>query len=285
LQNYWNGPYCARLTTSKCVADPAFLDEVQLLLKQYRFAVIHFNNGLHGFGYTEDQYRAGLSGLLEALEKHSGNAKLIWATTTPVRVQGNLGQIAETTERVKARNQIAAEILRDRDIVTNDLYGLVEQHQEYFSGDGVHFNEQGRELQAKQVAEAVLSCLLVVQELPVATPEEVGVSSGKVEELSTFMQSLVDDGKIAGGVTMMARHGKVIHLKAVGMADRDDKKPMTTDAIFRIASMTKPITSVAIMMLYEQGKLEQGSQDDAAERMADDGASGATPEAEYVVDD
>jgi len=151
--------YCARLTTSKCVADPAFLDEVQLLLKQYQFAVIHFNNGLHGFGYTEDQYRSGLAGLLEVLEKHSSNAKLIWATTTPVRESSDLGQIAETTERVKARNRIAAEIWRDRGVVTNDLYGLVEQHQEYFSGDGVHFNENGREVQVKQVAEAVLSCL------------------------------------------------------------------------------------------------------------------------------
>ena len=110
------------------------------------------------------------------------------------------------------------------------------------------------------------SCLIALvfalpssgQELPTAKPEDVGVSSTKVEELSTFMQSLVDDGKIAGGVTMMARHGKVIHLKAVGMADREEKKPMTTDAIFRIASMTKPITSVAIMMLYEQGKLGLG---------------------------
>ena len=83
--------YCARLTTSKCVADPSFLDEVQLLLKQYRFAVIHFNNGLHGFGYTEDQYRAGLSGLLEVVEKHSSNAKLIWATTTPMREPSDLG--------------------------------------------------------------------------------------------------------------------------------------------------------------------------------------------------
>ena len=151
--------YCARLTTSKCVADPAFLDEVQLMLKQYRFAVIHFNNGLHGFGYTEDQYRAGLSALLEALAKHSGNAKLIWATSTPMRIPNNLGQLAETTARVKARNRIAAELLRDRSIVTNDLYGLVEPHQEYVSGDGVHFNEQGRELQAKQVAEVVAACL------------------------------------------------------------------------------------------------------------------------------
>ena len=51
--------YCARLTTSKCVADPSFVNEVQLLLKQYKFDVIHFNNGLHGWGYTEEQYKQG----------------------------------------------------------------------------------------------------------------------------------------------------------------------------------------------------------------------------------
>lgn len=109
----------------------------------------------------------------------------------------------------------------------------------------------------------LVSCLVAVlltaplagQDLPTAKPEAVGVSSEKVEELSTFMQSLVDEGKIAGGVTMMARHGKVVHLKAVGMADREEKKPMNTDSIFRIASMTKPITSVAVMMLYEEGTL------------------------------
>ncbi len=94
------------------------------------------------------------------------------------------------------------------------------------------------------------------RELPTARPEDVGVSAEKVARLSEFMQSLVDDGKIAGGVTMMARHGKVIHLKAVGMADREQKIPVRTDAIFRIASMTKPITSVAIMKLVEQGKLD-----------------------------
>ncbi len=69
------------------------------------------------------------------------------------------------------------------------------------------------------------------------------------------MQSLVDQGKIAGGVTMMARHGRVIHLKAVGMADREEKVPMRTDAIFRIASISKAVTSVAVMMLYDQGQL------------------------------
>ncbi len=93
------------------------------------------------------------------------------------------------------------------------------------------------------------------EEVPTAKPEDVGVSSVRVAELSKFMRSLIDKGKIAGGVTMMGRHGKVIHLNAVGMADREAKKPMQTDAIFRIASMTKPVTSVGIMMLHEQGKV------------------------------
>jgi CubicO group peptidase (beta-lactamase class C family) len=94
------------------------------------------------------------------------------------------------------------------------------------------------------------------QRLTTAKPEDVGVSAEKVEKLADFMQSLVDDGKIAGGVTMVARRGEVVHLEAVGMADRDAGKPMTTDAIFRIASMTKPITSVAVMMLFDRGRLD-----------------------------
>ncbi len=110
---------------------------------------------------------------------------------------------------------------------------------------------------------ALATCVLLTlaskvsaQERLATKPEYVGVSAQKVSELSSFMQGLVDDGKIAGGVTMMARNGKVVHLEAVGMADREKKQPMRTDSIFRIASMTKPITSVAIMMLWEQGKAD-----------------------------
>jgi hypothetical protein len=59
--------YCARLTTSKCVSDPSFADEVQLVLKHYKFSVAHFNNGLHGWGYTEPQYRDGLVETVDAI--------------------------------------------------------------------------------------------------------------------------------------------------------------------------------------------------------------------------
>ena len=151
--------YCARLTTSKCVSDPSFADEVQLLLKHYKFAVIHFNNGLHGWGYSEEQYRDGLMKTMDAVRKQAGDAKLIWATTTPVRERSDLKKFGERTERVKVRNQMAAEIMKSREIPTNDLFGLVEKHPDWQSSDGVHFNAKGKEAQAKQVAETVAKLL------------------------------------------------------------------------------------------------------------------------------
>ena len=151
--------YCARLATSKCVSDPSFLDEVQLLLKHYRFAVIHFNNGLHGWGYTEEQYQQGLAETVDAIKKQAADAQLIWATTTPVRERGDLKKFGERTERVKVRNRLAAEIMQARDIPTDDLYGLVEDQSGWYSEDGTHFNTQGKAAQAEQVAESVAELL------------------------------------------------------------------------------------------------------------------------------
>jgi hypothetical protein len=73
--------------------------------------------------------------------------------------RNDLKQFGERTERVKARNKIAAEIMKERNIPTNDLYGLVQQHPDWHSGDGVHFNGKGKEAQAKQVAESVAKLL------------------------------------------------------------------------------------------------------------------------------
>jgi hypothetical protein len=151
--------YCARLTTSKCVSDPTFNDDLKLILEQYDFSVIHFNNGLHGWGYTEDEYRDGLLKTIAAVKKYAGDAKLVWATTTPVREQGNLEAVAERTKRVKLRNKFASEITTEQSIPTDDLFGLVQQHPEWQSTDGVHFNAQGNEELAKQVAESVLEYL------------------------------------------------------------------------------------------------------------------------------
>ena len=92
------------------------------------------------------------------------------------------------------------------------------------------------------------------QDLPTAKPESVGLSSERLERIAAKVQHEVDDKRIAGAVTLVARHGKVVWFKSQGALDREANKPMRNDAIFRICSMTKPITSLAVMMLYEEGK-------------------------------
>jgi CubicO group peptidase (beta-lactamase class C family) len=91
---------------------------------------------------------------------------------------------------------------------------------------------------------------------PAASPESVGLSSARLKEMSAAFQSGVDKKEIPGAVVLVARHGKVAYFETFGFRDREAGAPMTRDAIFRIASMTKPITSVAAMMLVEQGRLE-----------------------------
>lgn len=84
-------------------------------------------------------------------------------------------------------------------------------------------------------------------------PEAVGLSTERLSRIDKVMDMHVAQQKIAGGVTLLARYGKIAHLGTYGMMDVEAGKPMTPDTIFRIASMTKPITSVAVMMLYEEG--------------------------------
>jgi hypothetical protein len=151
--------YVARLATSKSVGDPALLTEVALVLGQSRFDVVHFNNGLHGFGYTEDDYRAAFPSLLETLRKGSRDAKRIWATTTPIRDREKPSRFDPRTDRVRARNAIAGRLVAAEKIPVDDLFGLVEGHPEYHAQDGIHFNDRGVAAQAEQVARSVLEAL------------------------------------------------------------------------------------------------------------------------------
>jgi len=91
--------------------------------------------------------------------------------------------------------------------------------------------------------------------LPEAKPEDVGLSSQRLERLTTLIQQAVDSGEIPGAVMMVARKGKLVYQHAFGMQDPAQGVPMRTDSIFRIFSMTKPVVSVGAMMLVEEGRL------------------------------
>ena len=105
---------------------------------------------------------------------------------------------------------------------------------------------------------AAAACAVQAEEiLPrAARPEEVGLSSERLARLARVTQDHVDAARLPGAVILIARRGRIAYYEAFGFRDRDKGLPMTRDALFRIYSMTKPITSTAAMMLQEEGRLQ-----------------------------
>ncbi len=101
----------------------------------------------------------------------------------------------------------------------------------------------------------LVSCLLAAN-LPIAKPEASGMSAERLKRLTAAMQGYVGRNEVAGAITLVSRRGHVVHLETAGVMDIDSKSPMKRDTIFRLASMTKPITSVAVMMLAEEGRFQ-----------------------------
>lgn len=148
------GVNCARYTTSKFLSHPDFFTELGVMIKRFHFDVIHINNGLHGWDYTEAQYEAGIEALLAFLKETSPESTIVWCMTTPVRDSKDLTKPdGDKQPRVEARNAIAAAIMEKHGIAMNDLYATVVGDDANFSPDGVHFSDAGREKQAQQVAD------------------------------------------------------------------------------------------------------------------------------------
>jgi CubicO group peptidase (beta-lactamase class C family) len=112
-------------------------------------------------------------------------------------------------------------------------------------------------MKAAALSALILTLMLsvVAASSPALKPEDVGLSSERLQRISQMIARRIAAGEIAGAVTIVARKGKVAHLSAQGVTDVESKQAMTPAAMFRIASMTKPVIGVAIMMMVEEGKL------------------------------
>ena len=109
----------------------------------------------------------------------------------------------------------------------------------------------------------VVVCLLAfatpgvrAQNLPTATPESVGLSASGLDEATRQLRAHVDDGDVAGVVAAVVRHGQLAYFESLGQIDLDAERAMPDDALFRLYSMTRPITSLAAMMLWEEDAFE-----------------------------
>ena len=153
--------FVGRLATSRFVADPVLLKEIATVLDGTKFDVIVFNNGMHGWQHSEAEYRKAFPKLIKAIRAHAPKAKLIWATTTPLRNGKDVTYDTKaeySDERITARNVVAAEIVAAQKIPAVDLNAAVRGHPEFHS-DNVHFNGQGSQILAVQVCAAVAKLL------------------------------------------------------------------------------------------------------------------------------
>jgi hypothetical protein len=149
--------YVGRLASSAFISDPILLKEVAMVLDEYKFDVIHFNNGMHGWQHSEAEYEKAFPNFLKVIQAHAPHAKLIWANTTPLKVSPDVpagNQSVATDERIAARNVIAAKFVEAAGIHVDDLNTPMRGHPEYHS-DNIHFGDRGIAIQAAQVAAAI----------------------------------------------------------------------------------------------------------------------------------
>ena len=105
---------------------------------------------------------------------------------------------------------------------------------------------------------SLLATRLHAADIDIVEPETVGFSADRLAKVTEFVEREIAEGNLVGTVTLVARHGQVVHFEATGRNGLEDERAMETDALFRIFSMTKPITTVAAMMLYEEGAFQLG---------------------------
>ncbi len=105
------------------------------------------------------------------------------------------------------------------------------------------------------IALTIAAALPLTLSAQVVQPESVGLSSERLQRIDDLVDRFIDSGQITGAVTLVARHGQIAHLEAQGVMDTESNRPVTPDTMFRVASMSKPVAGVAIMMLVEEGKI------------------------------
>jgi lysophospholipase L1-like esterase len=148
------------MASSTSVGDPRLGRQIEEFSKAegVKFSLVHFNNGMHGWAYSEQEYREAFPDFVSEIRAIAPKAVLIWATTTPVKKETEPGP---TNARVDARNAIAESLVKQSGIAIDDQHGLMAKHGDLYL-DSVHFNEQGATIEGKQAAE------LIRRELPPA---------------------------------------------------------------------------------------------------------------------
>jgi len=145
------------MASSTSVGDPRLPQQIAefAALQGVSFAVVHFNNGMHGWGYTESQFESGFPSFLAAVSALPGRGKLIWATITPVKPEATTGA---SNPRIDARNAIAKVFAEREKILVDDQHNLMTNHLDLYE-DSIHFNKAGANIMGDQAAATIKQAL------------------------------------------------------------------------------------------------------------------------------
>jgi hypothetical protein len=143
--------------TSASAGDPRLLKQLDdyFAMEPLKFSVIHFNNGMHGWGYSEAAYSEALPAMVRLLQRDSPGSKLIWASTTPVHKKLESGA---SNERLEARNAAALAVMKKLAIPVDDQYVLMAAHDDLYADD-VHYKSEGSRIEAEQLVRMVITAL------------------------------------------------------------------------------------------------------------------------------
>lgn len=145
--------YTSFYASSKCITDRTYLSQLAFMLDEYDYAVIHFNNGLHSLNTGPAEWKAGLQTAVKLIKEKSKGAKIIWASSTPLKSP-------DITAKVEALNEIAEKVMKKNDIPTNDLFALMDvMDRNKFWIDKFHFTDNAKEIQARQVSDFIRKAL------------------------------------------------------------------------------------------------------------------------------
>jgi len=145
--------YTSFYASSKCVTDRTYLSQLAFMLDEYDYAVIHFNNGLHSLNTPLAEWEAGLRAAVRLIKEKSKGARIIWASSTPLKNP-------DLTAKAKKLNETAEKVMRENDIPINDLFFPMDaMDRNRFWADVYHFTDDAREIQAKQVSGLIRNAL------------------------------------------------------------------------------------------------------------------------------
>ena len=154
---------CDRYCTSRSIEDPSLMQETKIAMGKYKHAVIHFNNGLHGWHLTGEQYEKGLRKYVRFLMANkSRKCRLVYSLTTPVpSKEAGVKLDHERNKIVMERNSIALKVMKEYNVQVIDLYGLMEPEIEKYSrskGD-LHYKKEGYEMMSQKIGDEILKLI------------------------------------------------------------------------------------------------------------------------------